>query len=177
MPSADLAIKLLDLSWISGEDDPADLCAHGHVFVKIGDEILSNKESGIWSVSATAIYLLRTLERDYQANDFSSQLLPYCSHSYYIDEDRNEIVFFGCPTGIDWTIIHTEYGKIKHVSDNGSKANVDWETYKNIVLVFADAVEAFYQMSLPKTLPDDKDDVKGYQLFWDEWHRLRNKYP
>lgn len=36
-------IKILDLHWIKDVDDPTDLCAHGHVFVKIGDEVCSRQ--------------------------------------------------------------------------------------------------------------------------------------
>ena len=44
--------------WINGpEDDPQDLCLHGHVTVRIGDTVLEDDGT----VSATALYLLKTL--------------------------------------------------------------------------------------------------------------------
>ena len=36
-------IKIIDLHWIDRkEDDGKDLCLHGNVFVRIGDEIIDN---------------------------------------------------------------------------------------------------------------------------------------
>jgi hypothetical protein len=37
-------IKLLDLHWIKDIDDPTDLGAHGSVFVRIGNEIVADKD-------------------------------------------------------------------------------------------------------------------------------------
>lgn len=50
-------IDVTDLQWINGpEDDPQDLCLHGHVTARIGDTILEDDGT----VSATALYLLKT---------------------------------------------------------------------------------------------------------------------
>ncbi|WP_225586969.1 hypothetical protein [Algoriphagus sp. Y33] len=53
-----------------------DLCAHGHVFVKIGDEVIADKDSLDMTVSATALYLMRTLKDNYKKGYYASQLLP-----------------------------------------------------------------------------------------------------
>ena len=55
------------------------------------------------------------------------------------------------------------------------EAIIDLENYKNIVLHFADKVEAFYKTSLPKIIPTDDFDKKGYLTFWKEWHQLRDE--
>ena len=36
-------IEILDLHWIDNEDNPNDLCARGHVFVKFGNEVIAYK--------------------------------------------------------------------------------------------------------------------------------------
>jgi hypothetical protein len=169
-------IKILDLHWINDIDDSSDLCAHGHVFVKIGDEVLSDIDSIDITVSATALYLLRTLNDNYKKGDYTSQLLPCCGH-LIISEDNNDFVnIIGCQSGIDWTITHTEDNKIKHLTDNGQEATIDKETYKNIVLKFVDQVENFYKTSLPKTILTDEMERKAYLVFWKEWHQLRKEW-
>ena len=48
-------------SWICGpEDDSEDLCLHGHVTVQIGKTVMEYDGT----VSATALYLLKTLTED-----------------------------------------------------------------------------------------------------------------
>lgn len=169
-------IKILDLHWIKDADEPTDLCAHGHVFVKIGNEVVANKDSLDVTVSATALYLMRTLKDNYNKGDYSSQLLPCCGHHIIADNEKDFVNIFGCPSGIDWTIIHTEGNKIKHLTDSGQEAIIDKKTYKKTVLDFADQVENFYKTSLPKTIPTDDFDKKGYLTFWKEWRQLRDEW-
>ncbi|QNF31213.1 hypothetical protein HUW51_00200 (plasmid) [Adhaeribacter swui] len=166
-------IKILDLHWIQNVDDPTDLCAHGHVYVKIGNQILSDKDAGDWTLSSTALYLMRTFKADYKADDFGSQLLPCCGHFMVIDDKTNKLLIFGCPNGIDWTILHLD-NKIKHITDSGQEAIIDFEEYKTLVFNFADKVEQFYKNSAPKTIPSDESDKKAYLAFWKEWRELRD---
>lgn len=169
-------IKIVDLHWIKHVDDPADLCAHGHVFVKIGDEVVSDQDSPGITISSTALYLMRTIKGNYKKNDYASQLLPCCGHFFMADEENDAVNIMGCPNGIDWTIIHTRDGKVKHITESGQEAIIDEEAYKKIVLDFADQVERFYQASLPKTIPTGDSDKRGYLAFWKEWRRLRDAW-
>ncbi|MCA0232916.1 MAG: hypothetical protein LCH91_20785 [Bacteroidetes bacterium] len=169
-------IKLLDLHWIKDVDDPTDLCAHGHVFVKIGNEVVADKDSLDVTVSATALYLMRTLKSNYKKGDYASQLLPCCGHFIIADNEKDFVNICGCPSGIDWTIIHTDDSKIKHVTDSGQEAIIDKNSYRKIVLDFADQVENFYKSSLPKAIPTDYFDKKGYLTFWKEWRSLRDEW-
>ncbi len=168
-------IKILDLHWINNLDEPTDLCAHGHVFVKIGDEIVSDKDSLDVTVSSTALYLMRTLKNDYKKGDYASQLLPCCGHFFMADDENNYVDICGCHIGIDWTIIHTDDNKVRHISDSGHIATIDKDVYRKIVLDFADQVEHFYKTSLPKTIPTDNFDRKGSLTFWKEWDNLTNQ--
>jgi hypothetical protein len=169
-------IKLLDIHWIKDVDDPTDLCAHGRVFVKIGDEVISDKDSLDVTVSATALYLMRTLKDNYEKDEYASQLLPCCGHFIIADDEKDFVNICGCPSGIDWTIIHTDDNKIKHVTDNGQEAIIDKDAYKKMVLDFADQVENFYKSSLPKIIPTDDFDKRGYLTFWKEWRNLRDEW-
>lgn len=169
-------IKILDLHWIMDVDDPTDLCAHGHVFVKIGDGIVADKDSLDVTVSSTALYLMRTIKDNYKKDDYASQLLPCCGHFFMADEESDYVSIMGCPSGIDWTIIHTGDGKIKHITDSGQEATVDKNEYIKLVLNFADQVEDFYKTSLPKTIPTGDFEKKGYLTFWKEWRLLRDEW-
>lgn len=176
MTAGNFDIRILDLHWIKDVDDPTDLCAHGRVFVKIGNEIISDKKSLDITVSASALYLMRTLKINYKKDDFASQLLPCCGHFIIADDDNDFVNICGCPSGIDWTIIHTYDNRIKHISDSGQEAIIGKEQYKKIVLDFADQVENFYKTSIPKTIPTDDFDKKGYLTFWKEWRNLRDEW-
>ena len=58
---AKFQIDTTDLYWIDGSmDNPEDLCLHGHVITYIGEEKLEYD----CTVSATALYLLKTLTED-----------------------------------------------------------------------------------------------------------------
>lgn len=91
MTNINFDIKILDLHWIKNIDDPTDLCAHGYVFVKIGDEVVADRDSLDFTVSATALYLMRTLKNNYKKDDYASQLLPCCGH-FIIAEDKKDFV-------------------------------------------------------------------------------------
>jgi hypothetical protein len=129
MSDQQFEIKIIDLHWIKNEDDPRDLCAHGHVYLKIGDEIISDKETGDWTLSSTALSLMRTIESDYKKDDYGNQLLPHCGH-FFIADDKNETVTIqGCDTGIDWIIIHND-GIIEHISNRVKRGQLIKKTIK-----------------------------------------------
>jgi hypothetical protein len=167
-------LKILDLHWIKNEDDPNDLCAHGHVYLKIGDEVVSNDQTGDWTLSSTALSLLRTIEKDYKKNDTDNQLLPCCGHFIIPDDKEETVTIQGCDTGINWTITHNN-GTVEHLTDKEEKATIEKEDYKKLIFDFADNVEQFYKQSKPKIIPTDDFDRKGYLTFWKEWRLLRNK--
>lgn len=168
-------IRILDLHWINDVDDSTDLCAHGHLYLKIGEQILSEKESGDWTLSSTALSLLRTIESNYEKGEYSNQLIPCCGHFFIADDREETVIIQGCNTGIDWKIIHTNDNKVKHLLDNGYEITIDLDSYKNTVFDFADQIEQFFKDSKPKTIPTDDFDKKGYLTFWKEWRKLRNK--
>ncbi|WP_077847576.1 hypothetical protein [Clostridium puniceum] len=47
-----------------------------------------------------------------------NHILPCCDHFMYIDEKTNKIVVLGCPTGIDWTVIH-KGNNVKLITESG----------------------------------------------------------
>ena len=172
----DFDLQIIDLHWIHKGDDPDDKCAHGHVLVRIGNEVVSDAITLDVTVSATALYLLRSLETDYQPDMFASQLLPCCGHYWFLMEESPDVLLMGCASGLDWTITHIAGGLVRHTSTAGQEALISEAAYRRLVLAFADQIEQFYHDSLPKNLPTDADDRLAYLAYWREWRALRAKW-
>lgn len=163
-------IRAENLRWIGGaEDDADDLCLHGHAMAKIGNEWFEYEAT----VSATALYLLKSLTEDhiiYQDN----QMLPCCGHFIIPNDDLSNVEIVGCPNGIDWSVIHD--GKnVRLITDSGKETVVKLKEYRQEVYKFADMIEAYYMKCTPKNLPEDDYgfDKNCYTAFWNEWHRRR----
>ena len=117
MDSINFELKLLSLYWLETMEEEIDLCAHGKLFVKIGNEIICDESNFEITVSSTALHLMRTLEENYQKDKYSSQLLPCCGFNFFAESENDDYLnILGCPSGIDWTIIHTENNKVKQIA-------------------------------------------------------------
>lgn len=80
--------------WIDGsQDDPTDRCLHGHVIAQIGDELIEED----CCVSATALYLLKTLTEDHIWGE-DNQMLPCCGFFLIPNEDLTNVVISGWDT-------------------------------------------------------------------------------
>ena len=157
------------LYWIKddGADDPDDLCLHGHVVAKIGEEILEYDAT----VSAAGLYLLRTLTENHIIHD-DQAMLPCCGHSMYANDDLSSVDIGGCPNGLDWSVTH-EDGRIKLVTEAGKEVSIDSDEYKKEVYMFTDKIESFYNDCIPKNTPSEEFERNGYTAFWNEWRRRR----
>ncbi len=175
MIDSQFEIKILDLHWVNYIDDGFDLCLHGHCFVKIGDEIISDINSDTWTLSVTGLYLLRTLKNSYDKS-YGSQILPCCGHFMLVDKGEKDVLIIGCPNGIDWVIEHLDNFCIKHTSENGTTAIQTKEEFTSMVFEFVNEIEQFYSKSQPRVLPEDESDLQGYNAFWREWKELKQLY-
>ena len=161
-------IDVTELEWIKGpEDDPEDLCLHGKVTARIGDEVLEDHGT----VSASALYLLRSLTEDHETGQ-ENQMIPCCGHFWVANEDLTEVWISGCPYGTDWKVRQVP-GGVSILTDSGKETFVPMEEYRPEVFRFADTVEAYYAACAPK-VPADALRERGYTAFWNEWHRRRN---
>lgn len=159
------------LEWIGGtKDDPEDLCLHGRVRVQIGEKILEDHGT----VSATALYLLKSLKQDKVMSKADIQMIPCCGHFLMANDDLSEVEISGCDYGTDWSIIH-DGDDVRLVLPSGYEERVDMEDYKREVFRFADKIEEFYGSCSPKKLPDNEFERDGYTAFWNEWHHRRNE--
>ena len=168
-------IKIIDLHWIDRkEDDGKDLCLHGNVFVRIGDEIIDNGiDNDDWTVSAGALMMLRSIETNHIVFKEENHMLPCCGHFMYIDEKTNNIIVLGCPTGIDWTVIH-EGNNVKLITESGKETIISNDKYEKIIFNYADKLKKFYDNSLPKILSEDYHR-ECYFKFWEEWNQIRSR--
>jgi hypothetical protein len=171
------SIQILEMSWLGEYNFENDLCAHGKVKVIIGDEIIAGNDiTEDFTISSTALFLLRTLERNHtKENNEEEFLLPHCGHTFYYFGVMKEVLVMGCNIGIDWEVIH-ENGKVILKTESGNKTTIDFNIYKSIVLNFVDKVNEFYLESDTKILPEDNYDRNGYLEFWNEWRTRRQKW-
>ena len=162
------SITASNIAWINNaKDDPEDLCLHGHAVVHIGNAVLEYNAT----ISATALYLLKSLTEDhiiYQDN----QMLPCCGFMLYANDDLSSVSICGCPNGIDWSVKHDGNYVILELAD-GTADRISFDSYTAEVFRFADIVENYYHACTPKILPKDPFDRDGYTAFWNEWHRRR----
>ena len=144
-------IDVDQFSWICGpEDDPEDLCLHGHVTVQIGKTVMEYDGT----VSATALYLLKTLTEDKVMSEYDIQMVPCCGHFLIANKDLSEVTISGCDNGLDWSVVH-ENGGVKLTLPSGEEEWVPLQEYQREVIRFADKVEAYYKSCQPKHIPDD----------------------
>ncbi len=162
-------IDATDLCWIDGSADNADdLCLHGHAIVYIGNERLEFDAT----VSATALYLLKTLTEEHIIHK-DNQMLPCCGHLYVPDDNLQNVTIIGCNNGVDWTVKHSGRDVIL-ILESGTEITIPLEEYRQEVYKLADKIEDFYKLCSPKNVPSDEFERNGYIAFWNEWHRRRN---
>ena len=162
-------IMVENLEWINGEkDDPNDLCLHGDAVAKIGEEIFEYSAT----VSATALYLLKTLTQDHIINE-ENQMLPCCGHFMIPNDDLTNVDIYGCPNGIDWTVLH-DGDNIKLITESGRETVISLDEYQKEVFWFADKIEDFYKECSPKNLSNEYER-DWYYAFWNEWHKRRKE--
>jgi len=165
-------INILDMYWIDGsKDNPDDLCLHGDIYVRIGEEVVADKYSCI--LSSTALYSLKSLSKDHKIGESANHMLPCCGHTIIPDEKEDIVEIMGCPNGVDWNVFHCgDFVKLN--TQNGTEAMIDLDLYREIVFKFVDEVEEFYKKSVGKNIPTDIYDRDGYEKFWKEWHARRD---
>lgn len=174
MNKTDFEINLLRLHWTTdnGADEPEDQCIHGEVFIRVGNEIVSDKESGSWSIGVTALYLLRCLTEDYYPDKFGNYILPCCGHFMIPDEDDNYVTIQGCNIGKEWTIKHHKKS-VEWISENGVSGSLSKSEYHNVIIKLISEIELFYNQSTPKHTPKDNFDKTAWQQYWAEWNKLK----
>jgi hypothetical protein len=169
-------LELLRPHWINDKgDDPSDQCAHGFIDLSINGIEFSSESDGEWTVSAAALFLLRTVTSDHSPQDSVAEgnfLLPCCGFTICpSEESRYPYCILGCNNGIDPSIRHSR-GTVQVSLDNKS-AVVPLHEWAKAVLRFSDQVQEFYDSAEPKEQLEDDFDRSGWEFFWQDWRAQR----
>ena len=167
-------LDISNLHWLGEpEEHQYDLCLHGTAYIKIGNEELNNLDDNQLTVSAGLLRLLRSLYNNHIMGD-KQHLMPCCGYFLIPSKSLNCVKIYGCPRGIDWTVLH--YGdKVKLITKNDTSVTVNYDYYKDIIIKNAEKIEQFY-LNSPKKIfaqPAAENDKRAYCAFWNEWHNLR----
>lgn len=166
-----ITLQIQDFQWVKGEeDDPDDQCAHGRVLFQVNNTIFTKPEDGIWTVSASALYLLRTLSEDHTIENPVAEnnfLFPCCGFTVWSIGNRFKVLCMGCDTGVDVEIIHHQ--DIVTVRSRAGSERVSKSEWIAAVLGFVNSVREFYRASSPKVTIEDEFDNQGWAAFWQEW--------
>ncbi len=165
---ANFHMDAAELGWLEGIE-ASDQCLHGHGIAVIGERRLEYD----CTVSATALYLLKSLTEDHIIYK-DNQLLPCCGFFLIPDKTEENVCISGCPNGIDWTVRHVE-GGVELILEDGYAVTVPMDEYRREVLAFVQKIEDFYNAAPPRPVPEDQFDRKGWQTFWREWHRRKEQ--
>lgn len=157
-----------DLAWLEGIED-SDQCLHGHGIAVIGERRLEYD----CTVSATGLQLLKSLTEDHIIYE-DNQMLPCCGHFLIPDEAGENVCICGCPNGIDWTVRHIP-GAVELILEDGYAVTVPMAQYRREVLAFVQKIEDFYNAAPPRPVPEDDFNRRGWQTFWQEWHRRKEE--
>jgi hypothetical protein len=166
-----LILRPTRLHWLDENvGDLADLCIHSPVEVAVNGTPLVMPSDGDWTVSAAALYLLRTLSREHTPSaPVGDHLFPCCGFTMY-DVGEPDVVIVGCVSGADFGV--TRVGDRVVLSRENVKHELPFVDWRDGVWEFADAVRAFYD-GAPTREPSSREDAKGNRAFWAEWARRR----
>lgn len=166
MQDKQFEIELLDIYWLDNTPEEIDLCAHGQVKVRIGNEIIvDRRENEIdWTLSAMAIHLLRTIEKNHNPENLvGEQLIPCCGHHIDHRENSTEVHIQGCLTGINYWVEHIDQN-IKLTTESKTEIVIPKKEYVLEIINFVNKVEEFYYTSKFKQMPKDNYDRIGYEM-------------
>jgi hypothetical protein len=167
-----IVLRPRELCWIPGmEDDPTDQCAHGDVVLTIDSvPFVTGDDAEDVTVSAAALFLLRTLTHNHTAADpvaEESQLFPDCGHSAIAISGRFPVLVFGCNVGADLEVVHSA-GTVTIRAEGGKEAVVTAANWRDTVVAFVHEVQAFYDASPAREPLDDSVADEGWLAFWHE---------
>ncbi len=171
-----VVLRLHRPHWIKDEgEDPSDQCAHGLVEFRVNDLQICSEADGEWTVSAAALFLLRTVDSPHTQDESVSEgnyLIPCCGFNIWPSEgSRYPYSIPGCTSGIDPEIRHRK--GLVYVSFMEKTAIVPLLDWSRAVLRFSDQVQSFYDSSAPRDKLKDEYDRRGWELFWREWRSQR----
>ena len=143
-----------------------DLCSHGDIRLVIGGPVVAAGDgSGDYTISTSALALLRTLESDHSARApvVPTALVMHCGM----------LDMVSCPEGIDWSVSHRD-GRVlladvvKNETERfpGSTADLSEDEYRRAIVAFAEAAKEPFA-AVEKSL--DESTRAEFETFWREY--------
>lgn len=167
-----LRIRPTGLHWLPSLPAHEDLCAHGGAVIEVDGEVFFDTRDRGLTLSAAALFLLRTLERDHLPDALAGdQLFPCCGHAVFSDGPGLDVYVSGCPNGDNVWVRHRGT-MVELETVEGERVEVSGAEWQEAVHSFADEIRDFYDASAPKrpTIPGERE---GWDAFWAEWRRRR----
>jgi hypothetical protein len=118
------------------------------------------------TVSAAALFLLRTLSDDHTSEEpvtHGNQLFPCCGFNVYPADGRFPAPIDGCPRGFDLDVVHSD-GFVTIRDREGAAAVVAEAEWAAAVLGFVASVQAFHDASQRRLVVSERDD-DGWGVF------------
>jgi hypothetical protein len=186
MTSAGFEIEITKQGWIDPElgldEAPGDLCSHGDIRLEIGGQVIVSGEAepgevaDWWTISTSALNLLRTLESNHSPDrPIANRLILHCGM----------ILMMGCPIGVDWSVRHlgravllahvVRYDTVNEaeaVRFPGLVVEVEEDAYRREVVRFAETAKQPF-VGTEKTPADWEQDL--YEEFWREYDDRLNR--
>lgn len=164
----DFAIEITQQGWIDPDlvDSPGDLCSHGDIRLVIGGTVIASGQGGEYTISTSALSLLRSLESDHsREHRVADQLIRHCGQIY----------MWSCGIGIDWRVTHLPGGVVRldevvrdetaHFS--GLLVEVPEERYRLQIGGFASEAKKLFEGA--EKVPPDAYEQELYEEFWQEY--------
>lgn len=162
-----------NIHWLdTPTDNRDDKCAHGNIEFSIKNTEIIKASDGDCTVSAAALFLLRTIDSNHTIENpvsESSQLIPCCGFTVWLCGERFPLMIMGCTVGIDVEIIHHNNDMIIFKKDESVTISCSKNEWIDAVLNFSDQVLAFYKSQEERNPVIDDYDKEGWTAFWLEW--------
>jgi hypothetical protein len=162
--SARLVIACHGIHWLGPPE--TDLCAHGGVTIRLGDEVIVDHAERDWNLTVAGLMLLRTLDADHTASGDDDHLVPCCGPMWVADGPADVFVM-GCRYGLDWDVRHEADTVALRFSRRPEEVRVSCAAWRDAVVAFCDAVARFHgTTSKAQVHPDDADGVAAFHAEW-----------
>jgi hypothetical protein len=173
MSSSKFEIEITSQGWITDEasSELDDLCSHGNLRLVIGGCVVAPGDGDDnYTLSTSALMLLRTLESDHVPGPDVERLILHCG----------QLWMASCPVGIDWRVTHADgHVRLSDVvrSDDvdvrratrfpGLVAELSEDEYHRRITAFAASAKQPF-IGIEKRFHENTDR-EDYREFWAEY--------
>lgn len=169
-----MKLEAKEMYWLDTDSGTTDLCAHGNVYFELDNKVLMNGSESV-TVSATAVFLLRTLEKDHTIDKpLFDAMFQCCGHSMFpCDSEYGYYILSGACFNKDFEVRHKSDGIVQISDESGIKVSqLSLKEWRQAVYQFSSTVLDFYKASLPKDLSSrDDEEIECFNLFIKEWNQ------